>query len=197
MQLLSNFLNGNNIMRIIKAFLFGAVGLFIIITLFSLIIPSTVKVSRTVLINNTQPGIVHYLISNFGNWSEWHPIFKSQTTKTHNIDQYTFAVEYNNKQTEIIFTSQDSNFVKFTLRSQGENDIENEIFITSIPSQSNEPVDSFNFNKNSNVQVNWVAVNKLKWYPWEKFYGIFIDKLTGPGYEAALNGLKTFVEEGK
>jgi hypothetical protein len=34
----------------------------------------------------------------------------------------------------------------------------------------------------------------MKWYPWEKFSGIFVDKMTGPGYQAALNELKDFVE---
>jgi hypothetical protein len=46
----------------------------------------------------------------------------------------------------------------------------------------------------SAMQVEWRVLTKLKWYPWEKFYGIFIDKLTGPGYEVALNNLKELAE---
>ena len=44
------------------------------------------------------------------------------------------------------------------------------------------------------MQVEWNAVTRLKWYPWEKFYGIFIEKSSGQGYEDALNSLKTYVE---
>lgn len=175
-------------MRIIKAFLFGTVGLFIIITLFSLVIPSTVKVSRTVLINNTTDSTILSQTGYIINWKNWHPLFKSDSTKIYINDtpkgKKSFIVEYSNKKAEITFTAADSSAVKFTLSSAGENDIENEIRITQIPQQPN-------------VQVTWVAHNELKWYPWQKFYGIFIDKLTGPGYEAALNGLKTFIEAGK
>ena len=174
-------------MRIIKAFLFGAVSLFIIITLLSLLIPSNVKVSRTVLINNTTAGAVYSQTATISNWKNWHPLFKSDSTKIYisNVPKgkKSFTVEYNNKHAEIIFSSTDSNAVKFIVSSPGENDIQNEIIITPVPSQPN-------------VQVEWIAYNKLKWYPWEKLYGIFIDKLTGPGYEAALNGLKTYLEEG-
>lgn len=175
-------------MRIIKAFLFGATSLFIIITLFSLIIPFNVQVSRTVLINNTTDSAIRSQTAYISNWKNWHPLFKSDSTKIYINDapkgKKSFTVDYNNKKAEITFTSTDSSAIKFTASSAGENDIQNEIIITPIPGQSN-------------VQVQWVAYNKLKWYPWQKFYGIFIDKLTGPGYEAALNGLKTFIEEGK
>jgi hypothetical protein len=43
--------------------------------------------------------------------------------------------------------------------------------------------------------VEWRSLTRLHWYPWEKFYAIFMDKITGPGYEAALNGLKEIVEK--
>ena len=71
--------------------------------------------------------------------------------------------------------SADSTSIKFLLQAEGENDIDNDIVITRYPSQQS-------------VQVEWRAITKLHWYPWEKFYGIFIDKLTGPGYEAAFKG---------
>ena len=61
-------------MRLIKVFLAGAIGLFIIITLFSLLIPSNVRVSRAVLINNTNIGEVYQQIAHFDNWKKWHPI---------------------------------------------------------------------------------------------------------------------------
>jgi hypothetical protein len=34
----------------------------------------------------------------------------------------------------------------------------------------------------------------MKWYPWEKAKGIFLDKVSGPQYEAALANLKKAVE---
>ena len=58
----------------------------------------------------------------------------------------------------------------------------NKIVVTDIPSMNQ-------------VKADWIATTHLHWYPWEKFYAIFIDKLTGPGYEAALQGLKTYTEK--
>lgn len=76
----------------------------------------------------------------------------------------------------------DSTATRFLLQAEGENDVENEVVILPLPTQQA-------------VQVEWRAITKLSWYPWQKFYGIFVDQLTGPGYEAALNNLKLFLEQ--
>ena len=72
--------------------------------------------------------------------------------------------------------------VKFAFQTEGEPVMPAEICLTPVPMQTG-------------TQVEWKSVVKLKWYPWEKMYGIFVDKLTGPGYEAALNGLKNYLEQ--
>ncbi|HMO62156.1 MAG TPA: SRPBCC family protein [Ferruginibacter sp.] len=172
-------------MKFVKAFLFGATGLFIIITMFSLLIPFNVKVSRSVVINTNSTAKIIGQAANISNWHHWHPLFKSDSTTTYIINktpgQQSAVVTNNNRQSTITFTAIDSASVQFSLASKGENDINNIISITPI-----EP--------DNTVQVTWQATTKLKWYPWQKFYGIFIDKLTSPGYEAALDGLKNYVE---
>lgn len=173
-------------MRLIKAFLTGAIGLFLVMTLLSILIPSNVKVSRTTLINNNTGVKVFEQVSNLSNWKNWHPVFKNNGAKINIIsgegNRNTSAeIIYGDKSAKLLITSADSNSIKFTLQSASENDILNEILISSIPNQSN-------------VQVEWRAFNHLKWYPWEKFYGIFIDKLTGPGYDESLKGLKDYLE---
>jgi hypothetical protein len=75
-------------MRLIKAFLVGAIGLFIVITLLSLLIPSTVKVSRTTLINNTTSAKVLDQVVNLSNWKNWHPVFKNSDT---NVNIYCLS----------------------------------------------------------------------------------------------------------
>ncbi len=174
-------------MRFIKAFLFGITGLFIVITLLSLLIPSHVKVSRIVVINNTAINKINKQIVDLKEWKNWHPVFKPGAAVINfgTITEGNNAgcdIIFNNKTTHLIINSADSFSVKFTLQSQGENSIENNIFLTPLPTQQA-------------VQVEWQAINKLHWYPWDKFYAIFIDKISGPGYEAALNGLKNFIEK--
>lgn len=174
-------------MRLIKAVLIGGVSLFVVMTLLSLLIPSTVKVSRTTLINNTTVAKVYNQVAVLENWKNWHPVFKSGSTEiklapsSSTQDHQSGEISYNGKQVGVTILSTDSNSIKFLLESPGETAIRNEISVTRVPGQNN-------------VQVSWNAFNKLKWYPWEKFYAIFIDKLTGPGYEEGLKGLKDYLE---
>ncbi len=179
---------GVKIMRLLKAFLVGATGLFIVITLFSLLIPSRVRVSRAVLIDGTSAAAVRAQIANFPNWTNWHPIFTSdsatgswQTNGSANAET-SYRIAHGNQ--NILLTPQPSDSIatRFLLHAAGENEVENEIVVLPLPAQQA-------------VQVEWRAITKLSWYPWQKFYGIFIDQLTGPGYETALNSLKTFLEQ--
>ncbi|MEO6729735.1 MAG: hypothetical protein ABIN01_00865 [Ferruginibacter sp.] len=170
-------------MRLVKAFVAGIAGLFIIITLFSLLIPSRVRVSRAVLINNTNSEAVYQQIANFENWKQWHPIFTLDSAKLYLGGPTSGCVILQRgKEVKLKLISADSTSIKFLLQADGENDIDNDIVISKLPSQNS-------------LQVEWRAITKLHWYPWEKFYGIFIDKLTGPGYEAALDGLKDYLEK--
>ena len=173
-----------NILRLFKMFVFGATGLFIVITLFSLLIPSRVRVSRITVINDVTPGRVYNEVSNFGRWKNWHPVFKSDSTTIAFTDssKRSCDVSYNNSVAHLSITFLEATSIKFDLFSNSQNDIHNEITLTNLTGSHS-------------VQVEWLASIKLRWYPWEKFYGIFIDKLSGPGYEAALNGLKSFLEK--
>ena len=175
--------------RFIKAFLFGITGLFIIITLLSLLITSNVRVIRTTVINNTTTDKPYQQIIDLKNWKNWHPIFKKGVatiifTVSSVGKNAACDIVYNNKTTHLLITDADTTSIKFILQSQGENDIENAITITPIKTSGE-------------VRVEWRALTKLHWYPWEKFYAIFLDKITGPGYDAALNGLKDFIEKNR
>jgi len=174
-------------MRLLKTFLAGVTGLFIFITLFSLLIPFHVRVSRVVLINNTSSGEVFRQIANFENWKNWHPVFTIDSASLYRYSNLIagkdsgFRIVHRDKVVLIKLLSADSTAVKFLSQADGENDIENDILVSPLVSYQS-------------VSVEWRSVTRLHWYPWEKFYGIFIDKLTGPGYEDALNGLKDFIE---
>jgi hypothetical protein len=172
-------------MRLIKVFLVGLIALFAIVTLISLVIPSDVKLSHAVIINSTT-GKIYTQIGNLKNWKNWQPIFASDsaviTFSNSNIGSNTNCdITYKNRHINITTTAIDPTSIKFILQSKGEDDIENEISITPVNAQNS-------------VRVEWRALTKLHWYPWEKFYGIFIDRMTGQEYDEALNNLKKFVE---
>jgi hypothetical protein len=92
------------------------------------------------------------------------------------------VILHRGKEIRVKLIAADSSAVRFILQSMGENDIENNIVFTPLSNQHA-------------VQVEWRSLTRLHWYPWEKFYAIFMDKITGPGYEAALNGLKSYIEK--
>ncbi|MBC7936222.1 MAG: hypothetical protein H7Y86_12805 [Rhizobacter sp.] len=172
-------------MRIVKGFLIVIAGFFILITLISLLIPSTVVTVKAVSIHAPQEKIVA-AIKDLNEWKKWNPVFQQENNGV-NISSPSSGINakaswlQNAKQNDITITNILPQGLQFNLNRQGENPVET--FLATLPMQ--EP---------NTFQVEWKAVTQLKWYPWEKFGGIFISEMTGPGYEQALNSLKKYVE---
>jgi polyketide cyclase/dehydrase/lipid transport protein len=173
-------------MKSFKFFVVGFSTLFIVITLISLLLPAHVKVSRVVVIDAPADKI-YTDVADFRNWKNWHPSLQNTAvTITYSDPSYgknAFCDISNGYQkTHLLITDEDSSSVKFLSQLNGANDIDNEIRIIPV-------------NGPNNFEVEWIATTKLNWYPWEKFYGIFIGRLTGPGYDAVLNDLKDSLEK--
>ena len=172
-------------MRLFKGFVLAVVGLLIMITIISLLIPSTVTTVRSVMINAT-PADVSKQVFDMQNWKRWHPMFISDSLSI-KISQPSYGVNSyalwnsNAKENKILVTEVSANLLRTQHQRTGENSIMN--IITIVPIQDS-----------TGIQVEWRTFMKLKWYPWEKFAGIFADEISGPGYEAALNNLKNLCE---
>jgi hypothetical protein len=172
-------------MRLFKGFFIVLTGLFIFITILSLFIPSKLMVSRAVVVNANADKVFNE-IANLQNWKHWQPVFMIDSAK---INFKTDAKGMSNycewdskgKKNIVEITEKKNNSISAVLKRSGENDIQNTISILPL-ADSNQ------------VQAEWSVLIKLKWYPWEKFYGIFIEKISGQGYEDALNSLKTYIE---
>ena len=172
-------------MKFLKGFVLAITGLFIMITLLSLLMPSKVMTVRSVVIHGATEQVFAE-IANLKKWKRWHPVFMQDSSAMQISDPssgiHAFA-EWNSngrknkfQVTEILGTQ-----LKADLTRTGENTAANIIAVTALKDSNN-------------VQVEWRVLTKLKWYPWEKFSGIFVDKMTGPGYEEALNRLKELIE---
>ena len=125
-------------------------------------------------------------ISILGNWKHWQPVFKNDSLRisfSTDSDGTNSFCEWasNGKKNKLIITDRLQDQVMLTLQREGESQVNITIAILPLPDSNS-------------VQVEWNALTKLKWYPWEKFYGIFIEKSSGQGYEDALNSLKAYVE---
>lgn len=174
-------------MRQLKGFVFVIIGLAIMVTIVSLLMPSKVMTVRSVVIHADEI-LIAKEVTDLKRWKDWHPVFVHDSN-TINISNPSSGVNAaatwttNGKENKFIITEAEASHIKASLMRQGENDMVNVISINPV-------------NDSTALQVEWRVLTTLKWYPWEKFYGIFIDKLTGPGYELALNNLRDFVEKG-
>ncbi len=172
-------------MKILKGALIVFIGIFIFITLISLLIPSKIVTARAVAVNADSMSLFNE-ISDLKNWKHWHPVFIQDSASIKISNAANEEKEYaewitKGKKNTILIIAKKYPSITFLLKREGENDSENTLSLMAVQEQGN-------------MQVQWVSVIKLKWYPWEKFSGIFIEKMAGPGYEMALQSLKIYVE---
>ncbi len=175
-------------MKIFKGLLIGIIGLFVLLTLISLIIPSKILTVRAVAVQADSIKIFDE-ISDLKNWKNWHPVFINDSAnikynnKTNQVGGTATWVT-NNKENCLQISKIAYPNIYFALKRDGENDLENVLSITPVQEKGN-------------MQVQWQSITSLKWYPWEKFSGIFIEKMAGSGIEIALESFKNYIEKTK
>ena len=172
-------------MKVVKGALVVFVGLFIFLTLISLLIPSRIVTVRAETVQADSVRL-YSEIADLKNWKHWHPVFMQDSAKMIFSESSTNVNDYaewssNNKKNKIVIAERKFPYIKLLLQRDGENDMENILTLRQVQEQGN-------------MQVQWTSITKQKWYPWEKFSGIFIEKLSGSGYEAALASLKVYAE---
>jgi hypothetical protein len=172
-------------MRLIKAAVIGMIGLAVLVTLISFLIPSEVHGRRGVVINSSRQK-VYEQVAVFYNWKNWHPEFKAnpEAISYQNVGSGQNAkamVVVNGKTTTYLLVHADSSLIKVIQKRPGENDVEN-LFALAPDSTT------------GGIYADWKFISRLKWYPWEKFAGMLTEKMTAPGYEAGLNSLKAWAE---
>jgi hypothetical protein len=150
--------------------------LFIVVTAVSLMFPSTVVVSRAVNINASQKKIFNE-INNFTSWKDWMDGVNDSTLKVHSTNE-SFIGE-----TKITLNISDSNSVHSVWQNEHHKIMASDINLITNASNPDLTV------------VQWQFVQKLKWYPWEKFGSLFNDKILGTMMEKNLNKLKEICEK--
>lgn len=171
-------------MKAIKGFLFVLTGLFILVTLFSLLMPSRIITVRSVHIKAGKAEVMQAL-SQLPLWQQWHPLLENKEVIFSNANNAAAGAKASwveaGKTVSLTITQVLDDGIAFTVDRKGDNTVDNNIIVQAVPDTDS-------------LQVEWRAVTKLKWYPWEKFSGIFVSDITGPGYQAALNSLKQYAE---
>lgn len=171
-------------MRIVKFIIFLA-SIFIIIFLISLLLPSKVTVSKSVIINATEEKVKDQIV-NFEKWQNWYPAFENkEVSVTKNLPQANILSSVtlkNIKGKAIILNLIDT--------------IKSTILIKVLSSSSTEVNYQFILTPklNEQTQLTWNVNTTLGWLPWKKMEGILFDKLSGTQYESALDNLRKAAE---
>lgn len=150
----------------IKFVLISASILFIIITGFGLLFPSSVIVSKAVNIPTTKNKIIpltHQLI----NWKKW----VAGSEKLIIINDTLAQI---NKTSISILNITDSNIVSIWKDSKGK------IQVGTINLFTRQDV----------TVVQWQFQEDFGWYPWQRFSSMFNEKILGPVMEVSLDSLK-------
>ena len=171
-------------MRQAKLFFTAVVILIAFLCLITVFLPSHIIVSKWVTVNANENAVA-VQVNNFNNWKNWYPAFQNKEV-TVNIS------EQDNKAVATLTNKNQKKVILSLLKSSPEN-------ISVYVSEENGNSKTYQFvlspNGAGQTQITWNVNMQLGWYPWRKFAGIFLDKVTGPQYEAALQNLKIAVEK--
>ncbi len=167
----------------LKGFVIVMVFLFIFMFLLSLLIPSRVVLTKSISISDSTAAVFSK-IQDLKEWQNWYPLFKDSMLAKSDPQFYHDSIKWKNGKSvnTLAVLERNENAMRFEMYAPGENKIDNMIVVYTDSSLV----------KGSTVQ--WNSIMNLGWLPWNKFAGIFAEKIGGPGYDSALSSLKNYVE---
>lgn len=148
--------------------------LFGLLTAFSSLMPSKVRISRAIDINSSS-NIILEEIKDMTKWEQWNEYTKALTGKkisSDNIHSLLLSVS---------LVSSDSTSVTTSWQQPNKNAFPG--IFNILPGKNHST-------------IQWYFEFSLKWYPWEKFGSIIYDKELGPEMEKSLQNLKELLEKG-
>ncbi len=162
-------------MRFLKLILISIVAIFCLMFFFSILMPSTVLVSRAIDINAPLDSI-RYRVADLHQWTKW---VKGMNLPTVTIQS---SIEAQLGASKVSIRSVTDSTVLMDWESHSSATQKSTIRLIKHP--------------NSTIStVQWQFVQELRWYPWEKLGSFMNDKILGPMMEENLLNLKQQVEQ--
>ncbi|MDE3181822.1 MAG: SRPBCC family protein [Bacteroidota bacterium] len=166
-------------------FIIFLLGVFIIIFLLALLLPSKVTVAKSVDINASHDKIKNQ-IANFEQWKNWYPAFKDENitiVKNPSKENIISSVTLKDKEGKtILLNLVDTSNNKINIDVESASSTKVDYTFLLIPKLNNQ------------TQLTWDVNINLGWYPWKRIEGILFDKFSGSQYEAALDDLRKAAE---
>ncbi|MFZ9300992.1 MAG: hypothetical protein ACO23V_08450 [Chitinophagaceae bacterium] len=167
--------------RLIKPLLLVLVGLCMVMLAVSLFMPNQVMTSKWVIMAGQKDSIIQE-IADLHHWKEWNGLLKNAENITYSDSMISWS-SANGRQNKIKLESISKNGLSTPIS------IADRDFMKSGFSIEKRSVDS--------VQVVWFLIEDLKWYPWEKFYGMMAAEMKGPLMQESLDRLKYYMRSKK
>ena len=175
-------------MRIVKPLLVGLFTLFLVFTGISLMFPSQVMTSKWVMVARDDSGVLAE-IRDLRAWPSWNDLLTGVSDM-----QVSQKTSHSDTGSRISWTDPRGGSNSMTVTENNKNGI-----VTLVRLGDERPFESgFSVQKRTtdSVQVVWFIIEKMKWYPWEKFYGMMAAEMKGPLMQSSLDRLKMKLETG-
>jgi hypothetical protein len=166
-------------MRFLKLGIISVVFFALLLTAISLLLPSTIHISRAIDIN-APAEVVYANVNNFANWKKWYADYDSSASVL-SANTTGASAGLTIKKTSIKILESSPKQVKAIWQSENNNPLPGEFNFISQDSSSN-------------MTIQWRFTQTVKWYPWQKFASIISDKAIGPAMEKSLENLKNVSE---
>ena len=166
-------------MGIIKLGFISLIVFALLITGISLFFPSHIRISKAVDINASRDS-VQLQISNAANWKKWYP--GADTMELLITDGKANGLLLDSLQGAISIT----------------NISDSSVMAATAGPRIRKAITGWNIYESSNpntVTVQWYMDFYLRWYPWEKFSSLLLEKRYGPMMEQGLDKLKSLLEK--
>ncbi|HLO79716.1 MAG TPA: hypothetical protein VK166_02090 [Chitinophagaceae bacterium] len=164
--------------RFYKPLLIGITGLIVVMLAFSMIMPSRVMTSKWVRVAQDKDSVIN-VIKDLNTWKDWNGLLGGAEGIRVQDSLLTWKTS-NGNENSIRLESVQPNGVSAPISLNGGK------YFNSGFSVEKRSTDS--------VQVVWYIIEDLKWYPWEKFYGMMAADMKGPLMQKSLDDLKTYLD---
>jgi hypothetical protein len=168
-------------MRYIKFIAISFIVLLLLITVISFMIPKHVRIARTINITAPKDSVMA-LIKDPTRWMVWYP----GGEKSH-------PLVVNGEIKGIAFNDDPLNPVYIVISEVKEN----EVIAGFVPGKMNTVINNWSITESSEpgtFTLQWRMDFDLRWYPWEKFSSLLLEKTYGLPMEEGLTNIKNNVK---
>jgi hypothetical protein len=168
--------------RIIKLALLSIIFLFLLIAGISLFIPSHIRISKAINLKAEEDSIMGQ-INDPSKWKNWYP----------GLDTAKLLYVAGKVKGVVIDDKDPSHSVYIIIDEEKEN----EVIAQFIPKKMRPVVNGWktiSYSNSDSVTLQWYMDFHLRWYPWEKFASLLLEKSYGVKMEQGLTNLKKIIE---